>query len=326
MHRIIVLCLALALDLAIGEPEWLFSRFLPHPVKIIGKAEEILEWVLRRVMPRRQRLAGIVLCLVIVAGTYWVTLVAVNALEGALSHWAAPVLALVLYTAIALKGLVSEAAKITGFLKDGQMDKARVELKSLVGRDTAGLDSQSALKAVIESLAENASDGVLAPVFYYLIGGIPLAMAYKAINTLDSMVGYRSEKYRYFGWASARLDDLANLLPSRITGFSLCIASAVTGHGFTGPLKTMLRDGRKHPSPNSGVPMAAMAGALNVTLGGPAMYGGRLVEKPFIGNGSMPLDAGRAEAAQRLIILGCLLGAAVMALTVTGLASVLLHG
>lgn len=277
-------------------------------------------------MPKRARLAGIILCLAVVAGTYMVTLVTVNAIEGVLSRWSMVVLAVLLYTAIALKGLTSEAAKITGFVKAGEMDRARTGLKSLVGRDTGGLDAQSALKAVIESLAENASDGVLAPVFYYLIGGLPLAMAYKAVNTLDSMVGYRNEKYRLFGWASARLDDLANLLPSRITGLSLCIASAVTGSGFMGPAKVMLRDGRKHPSPNSGVPMAAMAGALDVTLGGPAMYGGRMVEKPFIGRGPLPIDAQRAEAAQRLTTLGCLIGAGLMAVLITVLASGLLHG
>ena len=320
MHRIIVLGLALALDLAIGEPEWFYF----HPVRVIGKAIEVLEWVLRRVMPKKPRLAGLVLCLAVVVGTYWVTLLAVNALEGYLSRWALPALAVLLYTTIALRGLSGEAAKITAFVKAGEMDKARAGLKGLVGRDTGGLDAPSALKAVIESLAENASDGVLAPVFFYLLGGIPLAMAYKAINTLDSMVGYRNEKYRLFGWASARLDDLANLLPSRLTGVSLCIASAVTGHGLGLPVKTMLRDGRKHPSPNSGVPMAAMAGALNVTLGGPAMYGGKLTQKPFIGNGPLPLDAERAETAQRLTMLGCLLGAAIMAVVVTGLASSLI--
>ncbi len=325
MHRIIVLCLAFGLDFAIGEPERLFY-FLPHPVRLIGKAEEALEWVLRRAMPKKARLAGIILCLTVVGGTYLVTLVAVNAIEGALSHWSVVVLAALLYTAIALKGLTGEAAKITGLVKAGEMDKARARLKSLVGRDTAGLDAQAALKAVIESLAENASDGVLAPVFYYLIGGLPLAMAYKAINTLDSMVGYKNEKYRLFGWASARVDDLANLLPSRITGLSLCIASAVMGFGFMGPAKTMFRDGRKHPSPNSGVPMAAMAGALDITLGGPAAYGGRLVEKPFIGRGHLPLDAQRAEMAQRLTTLASLLGAGLMAVVITGLASRLLHG
>ncbi len=324
MHRIIVLGLALALDFAIGEPALPFY-FWPHPVRIIGKAVELIEWVLRKIMPEIPRLGGIVLCLLVVGGTYWVTLIAVNALERDFSHWAVPVLAVLLYTTIALKGLTGEAAKITGLVKAGEMDKARKGLKSLAGRDTGGLDAQGVLKAVIESLAENASDGVLAPVFYYLLGGIPLAMAYKAINTLDSMVGYKNEKYRLFGWASARLDDLANLLPSRITGFFFCVASSVMGSGFIGPVRTMLRDGRKHPSPNSGVPMAAMAGGLDVTLGGPALYGGRTVEKPFIGSGPLPLDAERAEAARRLTILGCLLGIILMAAVVTGLAHGLLH-
>ena len=302
--------LAFSLDFAIGEPAWFFF----HPVKIIGKATQILEWVLRKILPGKTRSGGILLCLLVVGGTYWVTVLAVGAIEDHLARWALPVLALLLYTTIALKGLAGEAIKITGFVKRGDIAGARTGLKNLVGRDTDNLDAQSAMKAVIESLAENASDGVLAPVFYYLIGGVPLAMAYKAVNTLDSMVGYKNEKYRLFGWASARLDDIANLLPSRITGFFICAASGTTGFGFKIPLEVMLRDGRKHPSPNSGVPMAAMAGALDVTLGGSAMYGGRLVEKPFIGSGPLPLDAGKAETAIKMTIYACLLGALVMSL------------
>ncbi len=308
MHRIIVLALAFTLDLAIGEPSWFFI----HPVRIIGKAISFFEWALRKILP--QRLGGILLCLLIVGGTYWLTVLLVNRIEDSLSRWAVPVTAFLLYTTIALKGLTGEAGKITGLVRSGDIAGARSELKSLVGRDTENIDGQPAMKAVIESLAENASDGVLAPVFYFLIGGVPLAMAYKAVNTLDSMVGYKNEKYRVFGWASARLDDLVNLIPSRITGFFICAASAVMGFGFKRPLGVMLRDGRKHPSPNSGVPMAAMAGALDVTLGGPAMYGGRLVEKPLIGGGLLPVDAAKAETAIKLTLYASILGALVMSL------------
>ena len=310
MHRLTVLGLALALDMAIGEPGWFFL----HPVRIFGKAISFLERF-RFLLKPFPRLGGILLCFIVILVTYAVMTYLTNALDGfsRRSYLGTLILAFLLYTTIALRGLTSEAAKIIGMVASGDLDGARLEIKSLVGRDTENLDGGAMMKATVESLAENASDGVLAPIFYYLLGGLPLAMTYKAINTLDSMVGYKNEKYRQFGWAAARLDDLANLLPARLTGFFICLSSAIMGQGLSRPLKTMLRDGRKHPSPNSGVPMAAMAGALGVTLGGPAAYGGIPVEKPFIGRGPAPM-ADEARRAVRLTLCACLLGALVMSL------------
>ncbi|MDA8087277.1 MAG: adenosylcobinamide-phosphate synthase CbiB [Nitrospiraceae bacterium] len=308
MHRIAILGLALAMDLAMGEPRWFFL----HPVRIIGRAVEALERFLRGPWPR---MGGILLCVAIVFGTYAATAYLANALDAfsRRSYLGTLVLAFLLYTTIALRGLTSEGTKIISLVASGDIETARRQLKSLVGRDTENLDEGAIMKATVESLAENASDGVLAPVFYYLLGGLPLAMTYKAINTMDSMVGYRNERYRLFGWAAARLDDLANFIPARLTGFFICLTSAAGGNGFLQPLMTMLRDGRKHPSPNSGVPMAAMAGALGVTLGGPASYGGVLVEKPFMGAGPPPL-ADEAKRAVKLTLRACLLGALAMAL------------
>ncbi len=319
MHRITVLCIALALDFAFGEPRWFFF----HPVRIMGKAIGFLEGFLFLRGPflpkpfpgllKSPRIAGVLLCVTVAGGVYLLTMALANAVYPRHAVPGTLIIAFLLYTAIALKGLAGEAGKVIDLACSGDLDAARRQLKSLVGRDTEDLDEGGILKAAVESLAENASDGVLAPIFYYLLGGIPMAMTYKAINTMDSMVGYKNEKYRLFGWAPARLDDLANIVPARLTGLFICLAGAAAGHGIVRPLKTMFRDGRKHPSPNSGVPMAAMAGALGVTLGGPAAYGGALVEKPFIGEGPPP-SRQEARLAIKLTFYASLLGAAVMAL------------
>ena len=316
MHRLITLLIALLMDLAFGEPGWLSSTI--HPVRIIGKAIELLELLLRgtflpKALRPSPRIAGVLLCLLVAGGSYLATMFLANHLYPRF-HWMGTlVIAFLLYTVISLRGLVSAAGKVAGMVSSGDIDAARQQLKSLVGRDTANLDEGGILRAAVESLAENASDGVLAPVFYYLLGGLPMAVAYKAINTMDSMVGYKNERYILFGWAAARFDDVVNFVPARLTGLFICLASAFTGRGVVRPLHTMFRDGRKHPSPNSGVPMAAMAGALGVTLGGPASYDGALVEKPFIGAGPQPAlrDAGLAA---RLVVWACLIGSALMAI------------
>jgi adenosylcobinamide-phosphate synthase len=161
----------------------------------------------------------------------------------------------------------------------------------IVGRDTESLNKEGILKATIETVSENLSDGIVAPMFYLIIGGLPFAMLYKAVNTMDSMVGYRNEQYLYFGWAAARTDDILNYIPARLTGAMIVMAVGIVrvvtgGRRLLSPahaLMVMFRDGRKHLSPNSGVPEAAMAGALGVELGGPSLYNGVLVEKPSIG-------------------------------------------
>ncbi|MCL4456960.1 MAG: adenosylcobinamide-phosphate synthase CbiB, partial [Nitrospirae bacterium] len=170
--------------------------------------------------------------------------------------------------------------------KNKDIESARSNLGMIVGRDTQNLSEKGILKATIETSSENLSDGIIAPLFYLAIGGLPLALTYKAINTLDSMVGYKNDRYKNFGWAAARLDDIANYIPARITGALIAVSSsAVFRSPFTvrDSLKTMLRDGRKHTSPNAGIPEAAMAGALGVRLGGPSSYGGIIIQKPYIG-------------------------------------------
>jgi adenosylcobinamide-phosphate synthase len=189
-------------------------------------------------------------------------------------------------TTFATNDLIKSCKAVIDALNTGNKENAREKLSMIVGRDTKQLDGKGILKATIETLSENASDGIIAPMFYFTLGGLPLAMTYKAVNTLDSMVGYKNERYRDFGWAAARLDDIANFIPARITGILIAFSSFILDSSLITchlSLKTMIRDGRKHLSPNSGIPEAAMAGALGVRLGGPSTYGGILVEKPYIG-------------------------------------------
>lgn len=297
------LIFAFFLDLAIGDPRW-----LPHPVRMIGSAITRLENFLMRHAPKEsERTAGIFLVAGIVLSVAVVTF-----LFHRLLLWSSADLLVITCTAflvylvsttIAVRGLIDSARLVIESVQDCALEAARRKLSMIVGRDTAGLSEEGVLAATIETLAENLSDGIIAPVFYLVIGGLPLAMAYKAVNTLDSMVGYKNEKYIRFGWAAARLDDIANYIPARITGFLIVIATGILGIRDLGfgigkekanpqplipnpmlSLRIMLRDGRNHSSPNSGIPEAAMAGALGVRLGGPSTYGGTVVEKPHIGD------------------------------------------
>ncbi len=291
------LILAFILDLCIGDPLW-----APHPVRVIGAAASKSEGFWRKFChtPSGERRGGVMLVLSIVLPAYLLTDVVVIAVNRIAMHSYAVigtvVLVLLIATTIATRELIRSAQLVITAIRDEQLEAARLHVSMIVGRDTRDLSEKMVLKATIETLAENLSDGIVAPLFYLALGGLPLAMAYKAVNTLDSMVGYKNERYRNFGWAAARLDDAVNYAPARITGMLIVIAaflvSLVKGGAAAGAmggrsLSVMLRDGRKHPSPNSGVPEAAMAGALGIQLGGPSTYGGVLVEKPWIGEGGM---------------------------------------
>lgn len=286
--------LAFCMDLAIGDPQW-----LPHPVRIIGKAISNTERFLRGHFstPQEEKLAGIILVLIIVVPVFTVTLLLHKAiLWVSYNFFMLLGMLLLIYliaSTIAVRELLTAAKLVIESVKDGSLEAAQCKLSMIVGRDTANLSEEDILRATIETLAENLSDGIIAPVFYLSVGGLPAAVTYKAINTMDSMVGYKNERYRHFGRAAARLDDLANYIPARISGFVIIAsvfiitlfkdaknAISVAGRSW----KIMFRDGKKHSSPNSGVPEAAMAGGLGVCLGGPSSYGGAISEKPFIGD------------------------------------------
>jgi len=287
-----VLALAFLLDLAIGDPRW-----LPHPVRIIGSAVSKTEIFLRSYLksPLQERTGGMLLVFIIIVSVFGITFAICEAnsylLIPEFSYSPLGLIGIVLLvyltsTTIATRELVNSAKIVIQCVREKNLEAARQHLSMIVGRETNRLSDREVLKATMETLAENLSDGVIAPLFYLTIGGLPLAMAYKAINTLDSMVGYRNAKYINFGWAAARLDDVANYIPARITGFIIVISSLVLSRSLStvqSAIKIMLRDGRNHLSPNSGIPEAAMAGALGIRMGGPSIYSGVVVEKPYIG-------------------------------------------
>ena len=301
------LIMACAVDGVIGDPRW-----LPHPVRLMGRAIGWYEARARAVVhgPAGECLAGSVLAAGLPAVAYVTAWYAIELGRGV--HHLAGVLIVVGLgaTTLAARDLVDHAREVLRPLQAGKLEDARRAVSKIVGRDTARLSETEIVRATVESIAESASDGVVAPLLYLAIGGPPLALAYKAINTLDSMVGHQDTRYRHFGWASARLDDAVNWIPARLTAGLLVIAASLSMRTGQAAWRTLWRDGRKHPSPNSGRPEAAMAGALGVRLGGMAWYDGTPFERPFLGDGASALEPFHISSAVRLMMLAAALAGA----------------
>jgi len=295
---------AFILDILIGDPRW-----LPHPVRIIGKCVELLEKVLRRVFAS-ERLAGVFLAGITVAGTYLLTYEIINMFSRFGRIWEFAVSTIIIFFSLSIRDLFKEAKGVMKELDSGNIGQARERLSQIVGRDTHNLDKQQITKACVETTAESSVDGIIAPLFFAFIGGPALAMAYKAINTLDSMVGYKYGKYLNFGWASAKLDDLVNYIPARIASVILPMSSYVCGADFLNSIKIIKRDGRKHPSPNSGIPEAAIAGALRIRLGGPSTYKGVVSDKPFIGSQTNEIVTDNIKHTIRIVFVAAVLSVA----------------
>lgn len=292
---------AFALDLLLGDP-----RSLPHPVVWIGNLIRRLEIVFAAVI-LRPRLAGLCLTFCTMAMTGLVAL-GVLTIAGVLHPLLRAAVALwFAYTTLALRGLHRESAEVVRRLEEGQLEEARRALSLIVSRQTAHLDQEGILKACIETVSENTSDAVVAPLFYLFLGGPVAALMYKAASTLDSMVGYKTDRYREMGWSSARLDDLLNLIPARLTALLMIVAATPLGLSSWGGLRVLLRDADKTSSPNAGWPEAAAAGALGIRLGGPAVYFGDLVEKPTLGDADRPITVATYRAMIRLMYAAALL-------------------
>lgn len=276
--------LALVLDLIIGDPHW-----LPHPVVAIGRLISFLEgWLRCRWL--NERLAGMLLLLLVVttsAAATWALLRMLATLLPMVGWLAAIVIS---STCLAARSLHIESARAASALLAGDLPLARRYLSFIVGRDTEQLEEAEIWRGLVETVAENSSDGIIAPLFWLTIGGPVAAMAYKAVSTLDSMVGYKNQRYLRLGWASARMDDLLNFIPARLSALLLIIAAPLAGFSGAGAMRITLRDRLKHPSPNSGHPEAAAAGALGVRLGGAADYRGITSWKEYIGDQLQPLD------------------------------------
>jgi adenosylcobinamide-phosphate synthase len=330
----LVLIIAFLLDLAIGDPQW-----LPHPVRVMGRFISGTEMLLRGRLKdavckigdsrfeMEERLRGILLVILIIGltlGVSWLTVYAIfrmSRVSVLLLYCSTALLIYLTSTTIAVRGLIDSGKSVIESVKDRDIDSAKSNLSMIVGRDTRNLSEKEILKATIETLSENLSDGIIAPLFYLIIGGLPLAMTYKAINTLDSMVGYKNDRYRYFGWAAAKLDDIANFVPARLTGLLIVIAtfivnvliflagiSSLKGLSSLNSFRIMLRDGRNHLSPNAGIPEAAMAGSLGVRLGGPSTYGGILIQKPYIGDERMGDYLSASERAIKIVKVASIIG------------------
>ncbi len=277
---------ACLLDLLLGDP-----KGFPHPVVLMGRLISVMEKRVRKMTRsgRGRRIAGGGIVLVVVSLSFAVPLIVVKAASALHPLFGSLFSVFLAYTTLAARTLHREAAKIKDDLREDDLKKARRHLAGIVGRDTSELSREEVIRATVETVSENSSDGVIAPLFYLILGGTPLAMAYKAINTLDSMLGYKNEKYIDLGYFPARIDDLANFIPARITGLLLVVVSFFGKGSHREAFRIMRRDGRKHVSPNAGIPEAAAAGALGLQLGGSNVYGGVLVEKPTIGEPLRPL-------------------------------------
>ncbi|MGO0122747.1 adenosylcobinamide-phosphate synthase CbiB [Desulfothermobacter acidiphilus] len=296
--KLLAIFLALLIDLLLGDPRW-----LPHPVRWFGWAIERYErlWCRLATSPIALWVGGVLLALSLPAGVWWVSHWLLL-LAGSYCWWLALILeAWMLSSTVALRGLGEAALAVYDCLQRGDLAGARREVGMIVGREVDRLDTPGVVRAAVESVAENTVDAVLAPLFYAFWGGAPLALAYRAVNTLDSMVGYRWGTYCYLGWASARLDDVLNFLPARLAA-GLMVATAFLWRARPNHVwKVLLRDGRKHASPNSGLPEAAMAGLLGVRLGGPCFYRRGLYFHPYLGEELCPLHPEHIPQAVRVL-------------------------
>lgn len=298
MYTTISIFAGFILDLLLGDPYW-----MPHPVRAMGKGIQALEKKLRRPegTPGAQMRAGALLVCIMVAVS---TLIPVLLLW--LAYWLHPAAGLVLeafmcYQIMATKCLKVESMKVYRALRNGDVEKAREAVSMIVGRDTAALSAEGITKAAVETVAENTSDGSIAPLFFMLLGGPAAGFAYKAVNTMDSMLGYKNEKYLYFGRPAARLDDVVNFIPSRLAALLMIAAAWLCGMDGKGAFCVWRRDRFRHASPNSAQTESVCAGALGVALAGDAVYFGKVVKKPFIGDGKRAVEPEDIARANRLL-------------------------
>lgn len=304
--RIFALTAGFLLDLIFGDPRWLY-----HPICVVGNGVAFLEKRIRNIFPKTQKgeLAGGVLevflvcllCLgipgIILYGVYRLSPFAGTALE---TFWC--------YQLLATKCLKTESMKVYDKLKNGTLDEARYAVSMIVGRDTSELTETGVTKAAVETVAENTSDGVIAPMLFMALGGVPFMFLYKGINTMDSMLGYKNDRYLYYGRCAAKLDDAANYIPARISGVLMALAAFFVKLDGKNAFKIYFRDKRNHASPNSAQTEAAMAGALRVQLAGDAWYFGKLYKKPTIGDGLRPVEAEDIPRSTRLLYGTAVLG------------------
>jgi len=311
--RMIVLVLALCLDALLGDPPALYA-IIPHPVMLIGRAIALFDRRLNRETrgPRARRVRGIVTLVVLGLSAIAIG-VALSALAATFPlGWILEML--IVAVMVAQRSLYDHVLRVQLALQREGVAGGRAAVSQIVGRDPDVLDGFGVARAGIESLAENFSDGIVAPVFFYAIAGLPGLLLYKTVNTLDSMIGHKSSRYLAFGWASARFDDLLNLIPARLAGLLIALGSTFVSRGRPDrALRIMWRDAGKHRSPNAGWPEAAMAGALDLALSGPRRYGELVVDDPWLGDGRARATPSDMRRALMVFIAACLIQLLILA-------------
>ena len=290
------------LDLLIGDPHWLY-----HPVRLIGKliefAEKILRGEGRKADPKEEIIKGgiLVLLVTVITGAAAYALMRIGTAIHPAAEFA--VRTVLCYWLFAVRSLRDESMKVYRALKEGTLEDARAAVSMIVGRDTQELTAEGVTKAAVETVAENTSDGIIAPMFYMILGGPVLGWIYKAINTMDSMVGYKNDRYLYFGRCAAKLDDIVNFIPARLSALLMIASCPLAGLDPAGAWQIFKRDRYNHSSPNSAQTEAVMAGALQIRLAGDARYFGKLVKKPTIGDAIRPVEAEDIPRANRLLYI-----------------------
>ncbi|KZK76342.1 Cobalamin biosynthesis protein CbiB [Pseudovibrio sp. W64] len=308
-----IVLLAICLDAVIGDPEWLWSR-LPHPVTLIGKVISYMDHTYNK--PEYERSArktnGILTLALLISSAGFAGLVLQYLLD--FLPFGSILVALIGMILIAQKSLYQHVARVRDALRNSGLIEARKQVSMIVGRNPEYLDEAGVSRAAIESCSENFSDGVVAPIFWFAVLGLPGLFIYKAVNTADSMIGHKNETYEDFGWASARFDDLINLPASRLSGLLIVLAALISGRAYKTALSTILREAKKHRSPNAGWPEAAMAGALGIALAGPRQYAEYRIEDPFMNaEGRKIADADDIDCALKLMAISSVLLALLIA-------------
>ena len=298
---LLAVVLGFLLDLCFGDPRWLY-----HPVRIIGKGITFLEKILRNIFPKTktgERIAGGFLVVGIVAASSFVPWLILHLAYGFRTWLGVALESFMCYQLLAARSLRDESKKVYDALQTGDIEKSRYAVSMIVGRDTQNLTEEGVTKAAVETVAENTSDGIIAPLFYMMIGGAVLGFAYKSVNTMDSMVGYKNDRYLYFGRTAAKLDDIVNYIPARISALLMVVSCFLCGKEFDGKRAWYIfkRDRYRHASPNSAQTEAVCAGALGIRLAGNASYFGKIVEKPYIGDAERAVETEDIKRADRLL-------------------------
>lgn len=312
MLTVLAIASGFMLDLIFGDPHW-----LPHPICWIGNLIAYLEKFLRGIFGNSEKnllVGGLVLVLTVTSISFLVPYFALKWVASINPLAAYALETIMFYQIFATKCLEEESMKVHKELIKGDLTAARKQLSWIVGRDTQDLSSEEVTKAAVETVAENTADGIIAPMLYMFIGGAPLAFLYKSINTMDSMVGYKNEKYLYFGRCAARLDDIANYIPARLAGIFMIAASFFLNYDYKAAAKIFFRDRYNHLSPNSAQTESACAGALNIQLGGGHFYFGKFVPKDTIGDDLRPVKADDIKSINSLMYLTAIISLIIFAL------------